>query len=276
MSSLVKEIRALRDSYRMSPREDIPTDPIAFARFVGVEPDEWQERFLLPPEDPDHPRRILLGGRQVGKSTIGAILAAHQAITVPDSVTLIVAPAEKQAKWLFRKAKAYWRRAGSPHGAVSERLTGLELNNGSIIECAAAVERTVRGPSVSLLIADECGGILDHDYYGGLAPTLIRTGGKQVLMGTARGQRGFFWQTWEEGGDEWLRVKVRTDEIPQHVPPDALERERRRLPDHYFRQEFLCEWLEPEGSLFRREDIEWAFAAGEEIQGLELEDVDEW
>jgi Terminase large subunit, T4likevirus-type, N-terminal len=254
----------------------VPEDIVEFAQMVGIVPDEWQADFLAPKEDPDHPRRILLGGRQVGKSTLGGLLAAHQAITVPDSVELITAPAEKQAKWLFRKAKAYWKRAGSPHGATSDRLTGLELNNGSIIECAAAVERTVRGPSVSLLVADECGGILDHDYYGGLMPTLIRTGGKQVLMGTARGQRGFFWETWEKGGEDWLHVKVRTDEIPQHIPPEVLDRGRRRLPDYYFRQEYLCEWLDTEGSLFRHEDIEYALAAGEHVEALHLEGEDEW
>jgi hypothetical protein len=67
----------------------------------------------------------------------------------------------------------------------------MEFVNGSVIEALPAIERTVRGFSVDLLIVDEAAGVPDHDYHG-LLPTLAAIKGGQVLLSTPRGKRGFF------------------------------------------------------------------------------------
>jgi hypothetical protein len=103
---------------------------------------------------------------------------------------LVVAPGERQAKLLFSKAASLYRQAGYPLPAHSERRTGLELSNGSIIEALPAVERTVRGYSVDLLVVDEAAAVPDLDYHG-ILPALIATQGEQVLLSTPRGKRGF-------------------------------------------------------------------------------------
>jgi Terminase large subunit, T4likevirus-type, N-terminal len=267
--ALVKEIRRVRDTYsQMSDRSDVPDDPVEFARSVGFEPDPWQVDVLTS----THPRKILCCGRQTGKSTVGAVLAVHKALTTPGSVTLCVAPGERQAKLLFSKAASLYRTAGYPLPAHSERRTGLELSNGSIIEALPAVERTTRGYSVDLLVVDEAAGVPDMDYFG-ILPALIATRGEQVLLSTPRGKRGFFWEIWQ-AGDHWQRVMVRSDEVDR-IHPEDLEVFRAAMPEEFFRQEFHCEFLEASGSLFSHDDIEQAIALGEEVQGLRLED-DEW
>jgi phage FluMu gp28-like protein len=55
----------------------------------------------------------------------------------------------------------------------------------------------------------------------------------------------------------------------------GLEFFRRRMPEEYFQQEFFCEWLDTDGSLFSHEDIEAALAAGEDVTAIEMGD-DEW
>jgi hypothetical protein len=269
VDALEREFRRLEREIS-SPRTttSVPANPVAFAISVGIVPDEWQVEVLRS----EHPRKILCCGRQTGKTTVSGLLAAHKALTQPGSVVLIVAPAEKQAKWLFRKVKAIYRQAGSPYGAPSDRLTGLELGNGSIVEAMPAVERTTRGPSVDLLIVEEAAGVPDMDYYG-ILPTLIATRGEQVLLSSPRGKRGFFHEIYHSDAD-WQRIMVRSDEVGR-IRAQDLEVFRSAMPDEFFRQEFYCEFLDAEGSLFSYEDIEAALAAGDDVVPIEIGD-DEW
>lgn len=69
-------------------------DPVAFAvEALGLVPDEWQANVLRSPSK----RLILLCSRQAGKSTVAAILAIHQAVFVPGSLTLVVSPSLRQS-----------------------------------------------------------------------------------------------------------------------------------------------------------------------------------
>jgi hypothetical protein len=234
---------------------------------VGIEPDDWQTEVLAS----GHPRKILCCGRQTGKSTVAAVLAIHKALAQPGATVLVVAPGERQAKLLFSKAASLYRQAGLPLSAHSERRTGLELSNGSVIEALPAVERTTRGYSVDLLIVDEAAAVPDLDYMG-ILPALIATQGEQVLLSTPRGKRGFFHELWH-GGDDWHRIMIRSDETPR-IRGEDLEVFKRTMPLQFFEQEFLCAWLDTEGGLFSYTDIEAALAAGEDIEAIQI--GDEW
>jgi len=267
VQTLLREVEKL-EAYRDTDVRHVPEDPVEFALQLGITPDRWQEEVLRS----SAPRKILCCGRQTGKSTVAAILGIHKALTKPGSTVLVVAPGERQAKLLFSKAAALYRRAGYPLSAHSERRTGLELSNGSIIEALPAVERTTRGYSVDLLVVDEAAGVLDYDYFG-LLPALIATRGEQVLLSTPRGKRGFFHELWH-GGDDWLRVMVRSDEVDR-IRAEDLEVFKQTMPEAFFRQEFYCEFLDTEGGLFGYGDIENAVAAGRDVEALNLEE-DEW
>jgi hypothetical protein len=139
-ASLAREVERLR-AQRPSRRPDIPTDPLEFARAVGIEPDPWQKRLLLS----EAPRILMNCSRQSGKSTMAALIALHRALLVPDSLILILAPAERQAKELFNKVAEAYRTLGHPVEAESDRKFGVELKNRSRIEALPGTEKTVRG-----------------------------------------------------------------------------------------------------------------------------------
>jgi hypothetical protein len=267
VDALERELRKLEGRQQVSRRE-IPDCPVEFAMSMGIEPDPWQIEVLAS----DHPRKILCCGRQTGKSTVGAVLAVHKALTRPGSTVLVVAPGERQAKLLFSKARRLCEQAGHPLPAHSHRRTGLELANGSVVEALPAVERTTRGYSVDLLIVDEAAAVADMDYHG-ILPSLIATQGEQVLLSTPRGKRGFFHELWHSA-DDWQRVMVRSDEVGRIRPAD-LEVFRSTMPEQFFQQEFYCEWLDTEGSLFSYDDIESALSAGENVEAIQIGD-DEW
>jgi cytochrome c-type biogenesis protein CcmE len=268
VDALERELRKLEAARTSATIAEVPPYPVEFAMSVGIDPDDWQVEVLAS----DHPRKILCCGRQVGKSTIGAVLAIHKALTQPGSIVLVVAPGERQAKLLFQKAARLYEQAGYPLPAHSHRRTGLELANGSIVEALPAVERTTRGYSVDLLICDEAGAVPDMDYHG-ILPSLIATQGEQVLLSTPRGKRGFFHELWHSG-DDWQRVMVRSDEVGR-IRPEDLEVFRSSMPAQFFEQEFFCDWLDTEGSLFSYDDIEAALAAGDEVEAVTLQE-DEW
>ena len=262
MDALERELRKL-EARPASPAKEVSRYPVEFAMSVGIEPDDWQIEVLAS----DHPRKILCCGRQTGKSTVGAVLAIHKALTKPGSTVLCVAPGERQAKLIFKKAARFYEIAGYPLPAHSRRMTGLELSNGSIIEALPAVERTTRGYSVDLLVVDEAGAVADMDYHG-ILPALVATQGEQVLLSTPRGKRGFFHEIWH-GAEDWQRMMVRSDEVGR-IRPEDLEVFRSTMPDQFFQQEFFCAWLDTEGSLFSYEDIETALGLGEDVQALEI------
>jgi hypothetical protein len=268
VDALERELARVESRRQVSFQNDIPDYPVEFAVSLGLEPDPWQVEVLAS----EHPRKSLCSGRQTGKSTVGAVLAVHKALTRPGSTVLVVAPGERQAKLLFSKAASLYRQAGYPLPAHSERRTGLELSNGSIVEALPAVERTTRGYSVDLLVVDEAAAVPDMDYHG-ILPALIATQGEQVLLSTPRGKRGFFHELWHSE-DDWQRIIVRSDEVGR-IRDEDLEVFRRTMPEQFFRQEFYCEWLETEGSLFSYDDIEAALVAGEDVAAIEIGD-DQW
>jgi hypothetical protein len=247
-------------------REDLrlALDRVAFARSLGLEPDPWQLDVL----NSDARNLILCCSRQSGKSTVGALLALHKALMSPGSLVIVCSPGERQSKELYQKVARFYRHLGYPVAAESDRRTGMELTNGSRIEALPAVERTTRGYAADLLIADEAAGIPDEDYYG-ILPMLIVTRGRQLLMSTPRGKRGFFHDIWHEADVGWEKYMVTADQVPR-IGGEDLEAYRRGMPEYGFRQEFYCEFLETEDSVFTYDMIMGAVTS--DVTPLDIEE----
>jgi hypothetical protein len=80
-------------------------DAVSFARAAGFEPDQWQAGLLADP-----PRRgLLCCSRQSGKSTTVSLLALHVASFEPDSLVVLVAPAQRQSAELLRTIRSMHR-----------------------------------------------------------------------------------------------------------------------------------------------------------------------
>src|SRR5215207_5403219 len=244
MASLRADLRRLRER-RGSRRREIPSDRLEFAAAVGLsEVDPWQERLLRS----DAPRVLMNCARQTGKSTTAGVLALHQALAVPGSLILILAPAERQAKELFSKVAEAYRALGHPVPADSYRKLGAELANGSRIEALPGTEKTIRGFSgASLLIVDEASRVADELYYA-VRPMLAVSGGRLMMLSTPFGKRGVFHHEWTEG-EGWERYEVPASECPR-IPEVFLEEERRALPAWIYRQEYECSFEDTEDQLF--------------------------
>jgi Terminase large subunit, T4likevirus-type, N-terminal len=235
--------------------------PLAMAEALGIKPDPWQAD-VFQSEDR---QTILNCSRQSGKSTVSALLALHQTVYVPKSLSLVLAPSQRQSIETFRKIVGYYNELESAPGVEQESALKLELANGSRVQVLPGSEKTVRGFSgVSLLIVDEAARVED-ELYQAVRPMLAVSGGRLILLSTPFGSRGFFFQEWAEGGADWQRVKVTADECPR-ISKDWLEKERKRIGDWWYSQEYQCIFVDSLEACFSFADI--AAAITSEVEPL--------
>jgi hypothetical protein len=251
---LARELNQLRQRVERLTCHDVVTiDPVTLAAHAGFTLDAWQRDVLLS----DAHQIILLVTRQGGKSTVSSIRALHRALYTPASLVLLLAPSYRQSKELFRKVKD--ALAALPFSAplASESALELEFTNLSRIVTLPGKESTIRGFSgVSLLIVDEASRVPDELIFA-IKPMLAVSGGDILLLSTPWGKRGEFFETWEQGGEAWHRTKVTAYDCPR-IPREWLEQERRSIPDHVFRSEYLVEFIETIDQVFSYDDIQRA------------------
>ncbi len=251
---LARELNQLRQrAERLNCHAGVTIDALTLAAHAGFTLDAWQRDVLLS----DASSTIILASRQAGKSTVSSIRALHRALYTPASLVLLLAPSYRQSKELFRKVKD--ALAALPFAAplASESALELEFKNLSRIVALPGKEATIRGFSgVSLLIVDEASRVPD-ELYQAVRPMLAVSGGDILLLSTPFGKRGFFHHEWTEGGADWHRTKVTARDCPR-IPREWLEQERQSIGDWWYRQEYLCEFVESVDSVFRYEDIQRA------------------
>ncbi len=105
----------------------------------------------------------------------------------------------------------------------------------------------------SLVLIDEAAQV-DDVLYRAVLPMLIVSRGRFILLSTPYGKRGFFWHAWEKEPD-WKKIKITADECPR-IREDDLERDRSGQAESWFRQEYYCEFVQDEGTVFKEEWIQ--------------------
>jgi phage terminase large subunit len=222
-------------------------NPAMILEKQGLRPDGWQREFLQSPE-----RQVLLNAsRQSGKSTVVAALALHTALFHPGSLALLLSPTQRQSHELFRKVLDAYRALGRPCPSVQDALTmsKLELVNGSRIIGLPGKEQSIRSFSkVSLLLLDEAARVPD-DLYRSLRPMLAVSHGRLVALSTPFGQRGWFYDEWSNGGEDWRRFLVPWTQCPR-ITPAFIASERRSCGNSWVQQEFECMFTALEGLVY--------------------------
>jgi hypothetical protein len=235
----------------------VALDPAAFAReALGFSPDPWQDRVLSWTG-----KRLLLNcARQTGKSTIAGILGLHRAMFYPRSLVLLVSASLRQSSELFRKVGDMLALLSEQPELTEDNKLSLTLANRSRVVSLPSSEGTVRGFSgVDLLIEDEAARVGD-DLYRAVRPMLATSAGRLVLMSTPFGKRGHFHAEWTGGGPGWERELVLATECPR-ISPAFLVEERASLGDWWYRQEYMCEFVETVDSVFNYDLVLSAMSA---------------
>lgn len=223
-------------------------DPSVILDAAGYEPDDWQRRALRSTAR----RQIVVGGRQTGKSVLGAAAVAWNLTYRPGSLSLVLGPSLKQAGETARKIAGIVDLVGAPLDIVSRTALNIELSNGARALCIPSGETSVRGYSAPDLLVLEEAAAIEADVVRASLPVLAATeNGRLLLISTPRGRRNWYAEIWFDGGDEWERFRVPASECPR-ISADFLASERRIMGDRLFEQEYECAFLDDSADLDAR------------------------
>lgn len=131
----------------------------------------------------------------------------------------------------------------------------IRFKDGGSIEFWSMVDENAgRSRKYHGIVIDEAGLVADLEsrWHEGIRPTLVDYRGKAWLCGTPKG-RNFFWQAFTYGQDplkpDWASWQMPTASNP-FIDPREIEAAR-QMPERSFRQEFLAEFIDEAGGVFR-------------------------
>ena len=236
-------------------------DPAMFAADrLNFRPDDWQRDLLRSSE-----RQIILNiTRQGGKSTTAAILGLHCALYDPGSLTLLVSPSQRQSRELFSKTIDFLRAIEPAIELDEDNKLSATLRNRSRIVSLPGDARTTRGFSAPALVVCDEAAYTSDELFTAIRPMLAVSQGRLILMSTPAGSRGVFFETWEHGGDDWLRFKIPASQCPR-ISAEFLDQERAALGPLLFDQEYCCAFVDNNTSAFSSEMIEAALVDDFEV-----------
>lgn len=195
---------------------------------------------------------VIACGRRWGKTTMCLRLVSETAL-------------ERQpAGWFaptYKQLAPVWREVADALEPVtarrSEQEKRLQLITGGVIDFWSLDEpNAARGRKYRRVVVDEAAHVkdLEHAWQNVIRPTLTDYEGDAFFPSTPFG-RNFFWHLYQRGVNpdypEWTAFRFPTTENP-HIPSADVEAARTELPERVFGQEYLGEFLEDEGAVFRR------------------------
>jgi hypothetical protein len=230
------------------------SSPVALAADLAIALDAWQRLVL----ESVARRLILLGPRQIGKSTVSGLLGLYVALTTAEALVLLIAPAQDQSKELARTIRGMAARAGLATTERTEQIAPTQLSasriefaNGSrVIALPGASEATVRGyAKPDVIVVDEAAR-LKEETFTAIRPMLAtHPTGRLLLLSTPWVKSGTFHRTWTSDSPAWERIRVRTDDCPR-LTPEYLATEREELPTWVYAREYLGEFSDDDATLF--------------------------
>lgn len=201
-------------------------------------------------------RQILVVHRRGRKTSMSLEKMFQYLATRPKTVGKTLAPVSKQAKEIIwdDPDMLFHPNVLNPKLVANINKTDLSvhLTNGSVWSLDGADNpHAKRGGNARVLHLTEAG---DHDetiWTQVYEPVLIANKGIAIFEGNPRG-RNWYYRLFENAPNRqgWDRFLVSARETPI-FSPEELDDLQRNTPDAVFRSEYLCEWVDSVGTVFR-------------------------
>ena len=159
----------------------------------------------------------------------------------------------------YRMADDVWRSLkASLAGAVFEKneaMRRLELPGGGVIRVRSGHDPdALRGAGLDLAVLDEAAYLHSDVWSAAIRPALADRRGEALFLSTPRG-RNWFWGLYMLGQNpaqpQWQSWRFPTGSNPL-IDPGEITAARDLLPERVFRQEYLAEFLDDTGGVFRK------------------------
>lgn len=196
--------------------------------------------------------RIATCGRRFGKTYMAVNEVVKFANKNKYIISIWVAPTYRQSKIAFNIMTNNFQGG---YARCIKTPMQIEWHNGSITKFLSTESKdNLRGESAHLMVIDEAAMIEDEVWTNILRPMLSDTNGKAIIISTPRGLNNWFHTLYERGQDvdnkDYKSFKFPTASNP-YIPNSEIIEVKRSLPADVFKQEYLAEFLEDGGSVFR-------------------------
>jgi len=196
--------------------------------------------------------RILAAGRRFGKSYLAAVESIRFALKEKRQVVWVVSP-------LYSQTKKIWRIILQllPYELIrniNRSELYIALVNGSLVWFKSADSPdSLRGEGINFLVLDEAALVKRSAWEEALRPSLSDTRGKALFISTPKSYNWFhelfcMGQLPEE--KEFQSWRFPTSASP-FVAAEEIAAAEKSLPQIVFRQEYLAEFIDEAGSVFR-------------------------
>ena len=223
---------------------------------LGFELDEWQKEVLQAEGN-----LCICSGRQVGKSQIisikvGEFIANHEGKSV-----LVVSITEDQAELMIQKILLYLhdnypKLIGKGKKKPTKHI--VKLTNGSEVKSKAVGQYGlgILGLTIDVLVPDEAA-YMPEAIWAAATPMLLTTGGQIWLLSTPNAQQGYFYEAYTNPAMGFKTFHVNSEDVAAARPEPLrsimlsyLEREKARMTELQYSQQYLAQFLEELGQLF--------------------------
>lgn len=194
--------------------------------------------------------KVLACGRRWGKTRLGV------------NECLGIAARGGRAWWVapsYKMSEVGWR----PLRQIATRIEGVDVRRvdrqivlpggGEVSVRSADNPDSLRGDGLDLVVVDECAFVIEEAWTEALRPALSDRQGAAMFISTPKG-RNWFWRAYMRGQDgneaEWQSWRFPTASNP-YIQSGEIEAARKMLPELAFQQEYLAEFLEDSGLVFR-------------------------
>jgi hypothetical protein len=252
--------------------------PAEFAKVVlGINLFPFQREIAEAPSK----YRVLLGGRQIGKSTLLSVIALHRAWSEPGHQVLIASTIDDAAKRLIDTAEAIAAAAPMLRASVTDDQAHLmKLSNGSVLRAIPSSIRQAVGWTVDTLLADESG-YLDADFWEHLEPVIAaRANARVIVAGTPFGGPRHWFRTLYRRGmdqpDEWVRSWKLPASVSPLISKKWLEEKRKTMDPDIFARTYEAEFTDVSGAYFTEDEIMSAVADYDLTTPLQAKGLATW
>jgi len=194
--------------------------------------------------------KVLSAGRRWGKTRLGVNECLDAA--AQGGRAWWVSPSYKTSEVGWRPLRQIARKIPNAEIRLVDRMVTLP-NGGFVAVRSADNPDSLRGEGLDFVVMDECAFMQKEAWTEAIRPALSDRQGKALFISTPKG-RNWFWENYMRGvnGEEgWQSWTFPTSSNP-YIEPAEIEAAKRDLPEMIFRQEYLAEFIDDAGGVFRR------------------------
>ena len=195
--------------------------------------------------------KVLACGRRFGKTALGkeAILQAFW----HGKRCWWLAPTYEMSSQVWRDLK--WTCAPISSLKFSEAERRMDLPNGGMLAIRSTwYADNLRGAGLDFAVLDEAAYIEAHVWPEVVRPMLLEREGGALFLSSPQG-RNWFWELYQLGLDEqqpdWAAFHFSSYDNPL-LKASEIDAVRQVTPERVFREEYLAEFIDDSGQVFRR------------------------